>query len=121
MEAVAKGAILYTDDHRGYYGLKDFRRTAVNHSRGEYVKGDAYTNGIESFWAVLKRAHLGTFHHWSKKHLARYINEFAFKANTKDLPAFDTRGKDCGLTTVRAFLAGMEGRKLTYKTLIAND
>jgi transposase-like protein len=117
--AVARGAILYTDDHRGYCGLKNVRRTAVNHSGGEYVKGDAHTNGIESFWAVLKRAHLGTFHHWSKKHLDRYVNEFAFKANTKELPAFDTEGNDCGITTVRAHMAGMEGRKLTYKQLIA--
>jgi len=119
LQAVASGAILYTDDHRGYCGLKDFRRTAVNHSGGEYVNGDAHTNGIESFWAVLKRAHVGTFHHWSKKHLARYVNEFVFKANTKELPAFDKEGKDCGITTVRAHMAGMEGRKLTYKQLIA--
>jgi hypothetical protein len=70
---------------------------------------------------VLKRAHLGTFHHWSKKHLDRYVNEFAFKANTKELPAFDTVGNDCGITTVRVHMAGMEGRKLTYKMLTAND
>jgi len=117
--AVARGAVLYTDDHRGYCGLKGVRRTAVNHSGGEYVRGDAHTNGIESFWAVLKRAHVGTFHHWSKKHLDRYVNEFAFKANTKELPAFDTVGDDCGITTVRAHMAGMEGRKLTYQQLIA--
>jgi transposase-like protein len=118
-EAVVSGAVLYTDDHRGYYGLKDYRRTAVNHSRGEYVKGDAYTNGVESHWALVKRAHYGTFHHWSKKHLPRYMNEFSFKANTKELPAFDTEGKDCGITTVRAHMAGMEGRRLTYQQLIA--
>lgn len=120
-EAVSNGAILYTDDHRGYCGLKNFRRTAVNHSGGEYVRGDAHTNGIESFWEVLKRAHLGTFHQWSKKHLFRYVNEFVFKANTKELPAFDVVGDDCGITTVRAHMAGMEGRKLTYKDLISNE
>ena len=118
-DAVASGAILYTDDHRGYYGLKDYRRTSVNHSDGQYVKGDAHTNSIESFWAVLKRAHFGTFHHWSKKHLARYVNEFVFKANTNGLPAFDKTGTDCGLTTVRAHMAGMNGKRLTYERLIA--
>jgi len=118
-EAVSNGAILYTDDHRGYYGLKNFRRTAVKHSQGEYVRGKAHTNGIESFWAIIKRAHTGTFHQWSKKHLSRYVDEFSFKANTKELPAFDTVGNDCGITTVRAHMAGMEGRKLTYKQLIA--
>lgn len=120
-EAVAHGAILYTDDHRGYYGLKDYRRTAVNHSGGQYVKGDAHTNGIESFWAIIKRAHYGTFHHWSKKHLFRYVNEFVFKANTNGLPAFNTNGKECGITTVRAHMAGMEGRRLTYRKLTANE
>ena len=46
--------------------------TRPNHSRGEYVRGDATTNGIESFWALLKRAYQGTFHSLSKKHLDRY-------------------------------------------------
>lgn len=118
--SVASGTVLYTDDHRGYYGLKDYQRTAVNHSQGQYVKGDAHTNSIESFWALIKRAHYGTFHHWSKKHLQRYIDEFVFKANTSDLPAFDACGKDCGITTVRAHMTGMEGRHLTYRRLIAN-
>lgn len=114
---VAFGSTLYTDDNRGYYGLFDYRRTAVNHSGGQYVVGDAHTNGIESFWAILKRAHVGTFHKISKKHLSRYVDEFVFKQNTKELPAFDTEGEDCGITAVRAFVAGMEGRRLTYKTL----
>lgn len=118
-ESVADGAILYTDDHRGYTGLDKYRHETVNHSAGEYVRGDAHTNGIESFWAILKRAHMGTFHHWSKKHLDRYVREFAFKANTSGLPAFDKTGVDCGITTVRAYMAGMEGRRLTYKELIA--
>ena len=119
-EAVAEGAVLYTDDHRGYAGLSEYRHETVNHSSGEYVRGDAHTNGIESFWATLKRAHMGTFHHWSKKHMSKYVNEFVFKSNTNGLPAFDVNGTDCGITTVRAYVAGMEGRKLTYKDLKAN-
>jgi hypothetical protein len=63
---------------------------------------------------------MGIFYHWSKKHLHRYIDEFVFKANTNGLPAFDVNGTDCGLTTVRAHMAGMEGRKLTYERLTAN-
>lgn len=116
---VAVGSVLYTDEFRGYNGLNDYKRTCVCHSKGEYVTGDAHTNSIESFWAIIKRAHMGTFHQMSKKHLFRYINEFVFKANTKELPAFDTVGNDCGITTVRAHMAGMEGRRLTYETLIA--
>lgn len=120
-ESVAHGSVLYTDQHRGYMGLGDYRQSAVNHGIGEYVRGNVHTNGIESFWAILKRAHYGTFHKLSKKHLHRYVGEFVFKANTKELPAFDKDGIDCGITTVRAHMAGMEGRRLTYKELIKND
>jgi transposase-like protein len=119
-DTVAKGSTLYTDDHRGYLGLKGYRHSAVNHSGGEYVRGNAHTNGIESFWAVMKRAQLGTFHQWSKKHLHRYVNEFTFKANTRGLPAFDENGNGSGVATVRALMAGMEGKRLTYKTLTAD-
>jgi len=91
-ETVAKGSILYTDDHRGYRGLKGFKHRTVKHSDREYVDGIVHTNSVESFWAIIKRAYVGTFHNWSKKHLSRYVNEFAFKASTKDLPAFCKNG-----------------------------
>lgn len=120
-KAVADGAVLYTDDHRGYIGLTQYQHETVCHSTGEYVRGEAHTNGIESFWALLKRAYMGTFHHWSKKHTGKYVNEFAFRMNTSGLPAFDVNGTDCGITTVRAYVAGMEGRRLTYKDLKSNE
>lgn len=119
-ESVAHGSTLYTDGHRGYAGLDDYQCDSVNHGEGEYVRGDVHTNGIESFWSILKRAHFGTFHHMSKAHLFRYVNEFVFKANTRVLPAFDVDGADCGITTVRAYVVGMIGRRLTYKRLIGN-
>lgn len=120
-ESVSHGSILYTDQHRGYLGLNEFRHGAVNHGLGEYVRGNVHTNGIESFWAILKRAHYGTFHKMSRKHLHRYVSEFVFKANTRELPAFDRHGEDCGITTVRAHMAGMEGRRLTYKQLTSDE
>ena len=52
------GATVYTDDHKGYTGLP-FKHESVKHSEGEYVKGDTHTNGIEGFWATLKRAPQG--------------------------------------------------------------
>lgn len=118
-DMVADGSVLYTDDHRGYVNLDKYKHDTVKHSMGEYVRGDAHTNGVESFWAIMKRAHMGIFHSWSKKHLGRYVDEFVFKANTNGLPAFDKDGNDCGITTVRAFMAGMEGRRLQYKELIS--
>ena len=58
---------------------------SVKHSVGEYVRGKASTNGVESFWALLKRAHQGTFHKISPKHLNRYVQEFAGKHNVREL------------------------------------
>lgn len=55
--------------------------------RGEYVRDQAHTNGIESFWALLKRGYYGTYHKMSEKHLARYIGEFAGRPKAR-------RGRD---------------------------
>ena len=49
----------------------------------------AHTNGIESFWAMLKRGHHGTFHKMSVKHLHRYVNKFAGRHNIRDLDTID--------------------------------
>lgn len=115
---IAKGSKLYTDEHRSYEGLVDYRHKSVNHHIGEYVRGDVHTNTVESLWALIKRGHYGTFHQWSKKHLHRYVNEFCFRLNTRTLPAFDKEKGDCGITFVRAVAAGMKGRRLKYKDLI---
>lgn len=79
---VAKSAIM-TDDHLSYIGLnkKGFQHHSVKHSVREYVDGNAHTNGVESFWALLKRGLYGTYHNVSKKHLQRYVDEFCFKAS----------------------------------------
>lgn len=77
---VALDSRLYTDNHRAYkqYG-NGYRYThsAVNHSIGEYIRGQAHTNAIESFWALLKRGYYGVYHHVSAKHLQRYLDEFS--------------------------------------------
>lgn len=79
---VIPGSTVYTDDHRGYLGLKEYKHESVKHSVGEYVKLKASTNGVESFWAILKRGYYGTFHHFSVKHLNRYVSEFSTRHNT---------------------------------------
>ena len=71
----ARDARVYSDGNPSYRILPNHQ--AVRHSVAEYVAGEAHTNGIESFWAMLKRAFHGTFHHFSPKHMGRYINEMA--------------------------------------------
>lgn len=109
---VPVGASVVTDEFSSYRGLTQdgYTHMTVNHSAGEYVRDFCiHTNGIESFWALLKRGHYGIFHHMSAKHLHRYVNEFAFRQNTKDA---GTMG------FIEATVGRMVGKRLTYKELI---
>ena len=107
--AVDKDAVVYTDDHRSYQGLH-YEHETVKHSVGEYVKDKAHTNGIESFCALLKRGYHGTYHKMSKKHLARYVVEFAGRHNLRPL---DTKDQ------MRQIANDLTGQRLQYKDLIA--
>ena len=104
-------ATVYTDDSKSYASLP-FDHDSVKHSISEYVKGQAHTNGIESFWSMLKRAQQGTFHKMSPKHLNRYVQEFASKHNMRES---DT------LAQMRDTVARMIGRRLRYSDLIADN
>ena len=107
------GATVYTDEAAVYGALKPwYDHETVNHSTGEYVRGRAHTNGIESFWSMLKRAYHGTFHKLSPKHLQRYVDEFAGKHNVRDADTIDQ---------MRHVVAGMAGKRLTYAELIADN
>ena len=55
----------------------------VNHTRGEYVRGSVHTNNIESFWSLIKRGVIGTYHHVSKDYLPLYLNEFSWRFNNR--------------------------------------
>ena len=82
VENAAKNATVYTDDAVGYHGLP-FNHKVVKHSIGQYVGGKVSTNGMESFWAMLKRAHKGVFHKFSNKHLQQYVDEFVGRHNVR--------------------------------------
>ena len=88
VEHTTPDTMVYTDDASAYSGLPREHET-VKHSVAEYVRGQAHTNGAESFWAMLKRAHTGTFHKMSPKHLVRYVQEFAGKHNVRDSDTLD--------------------------------
>ena len=102
-------AIIYTDEHKGYNRIPRYH-FFVPHTLGQYANGHVHTNGIESIWAVLKRAHKGTYHKWSKKHLFRYVNELCGRLNARSQGTLDQMG---------TMLRGMDGRRLTFADLIA--
>lgn len=107
---VAKGSTVYTDEHQGYNDLRhDYDHQRVNHRKGEYARGAASTNGVESIWALFKRQYVGT-HHWiSPKHMDAYLNEMTFRLNRRHLD----KGQ-----RVNGLLSQIEG-PLPYKALIA--
>ena len=110
-EHVAPEAQVYTDEAAAYKGIEN-PHEAVNHGAGEYVRGAAHTNGVESFWSMLKRAHVGTYHKLSPKHLDRYVQQFAGKHNARE---------DDTLSQMSAVAAGLVGRRLTYARLTADN
>jgi transposase-like protein len=110
---VGIGAMLHTDEAGVYRGLGGlfFNHETVNHSEGEYVRDGVTTNGVESVFAVMKRGLIGVYHHASKKHLSRYVDEFAFRLN-------DGNVKRHTLDRLDSFIEGVAGKRLTYKDLI---
>ena len=104
-------ATVYTDEAKAYKGLP-FKHESVKHSAKEYVRGQAHTNGVESFWSMLKRGHYGTYHKMSPKHLNRYVSEFAGRHNLRDQDTVDQ---------MSSVVSGMRDKRLTYKALIKDN
>lgn len=99
----------YTDENPAYGSLPNHH--TVNHGSSQYVRGDVHINGMESFWALLKRGYVGTFHRMSSEHMHRYVNEFAGRSDIRDLDTIDMMG------TVATCMAG---KRLTYARLLEN-
>ena len=106
---IEAGSVVYTDNFPAYRNLNGYIHQSVNHSVGEYVRMQAHTNGIESFWALLKRGYYGIYHHMSHKHLYRYVNEFSFRHNT---------AKYGTMQFIDMTISNMKNRRLTYQELI---
>lgn len=111
---VAVGSRLHTDEASAYNGLDGlfYQHDQINHSAGEYARGDVTTNSIESVWAVMKRGIHGVYHHASPKHLGRYVDEFAFRLN-------DGNVKRHTLARLDSFVDATAKKRLTYAELIA--
>lgn len=109
---VSLGSTINTDEAKFYIPIKGYKKMMVNHSISEYVNGMPSTNGIESVWAVLKRGYHGTYHHFSKKHIDRYMNEFTFRLNEGNCQ-IDT------IDRIKSLISGAKYKTLTYQELIA--
>jgi transposase-like protein len=83
--------------------------SAVNHTIDEYVRGDASTNSVESYFAILKRGVFGTFHHISAQHLKRYVGEFDYRYNTRAALGYSDMDR------FAASFPGIVGKRLTYR------
>lgn len=107
---VKRGVKLYTDEYASYKRLRRiYEHQFVKYSIGHCVNGRVHTNTIERFWALLKRGIFGIYHFTSVMHLQRYINEFTFRYNTREI------GESARFNL---FLQNTENR-ITFKELIA--
>jgi len=109
---VRRGSILYTDAWKAYQGLDtDFEHEVIDHAE-RYVDGRVHTNGIENFWAILKRGLAGTYVSVEPFHLFRYLDERVFTYNLR------------GLTDSERFtevIGSAAGRRLTYAQVTGQD
>jgi hypothetical protein len=108
---LSEGATLYTDDSKIYRSVKPRHRptATVNHSAGEYVRGDVHTNTVEGYFSILKRGIYGTFHHVSEQHLKRYLAEFDFRYNERMALGVDDKAR------AAKAVKGIVGKRLTYR------
>jgi transposase-like protein len=80
-------SLLATDEHPAYGRLdRLYPHQIIQHRDNVYVRGEVHTNNIESFWSLLKRGVIGTFHHVSRKYLPLYLAEFQFRHNNRRHP-----------------------------------
>lgn len=111
-ENIAREAKVMTDDAATYYNkLGDFAgHGQVNHSAGEYVRGEVHTNTVEGYFSIFKRGMKGVYQHCSEKHLHRYLAEFDFRYNNRVALKVDDSERAARM------VQGAHGKRLTYRT-----
>jgi len=106
---VEPGATVYTDERASCRGIDtEYAHMAINHAEG-YAKGNVHTNGMENFWSLLKRGIKGTYVSLEPFHLFRYLDEQAFR--------FNTRKDNDGGRFLRV-VASVAGKRLEFNNLI---
>jgi transposase-like protein len=110
-EQIAEATRTMSDDGgaRARHGSADHH--SVNHSIGEYVRGDVHTNTIEGYFSIMKRGIAGVYHHVSAQHLKRYLAEFDFRYNER--LALNVADKERAAKAI----AGVVGKRMTYSSI----
>ncbi len=109
--AIHLGTTIHADENSAYGALKDDCEVEqINHSVEEYERDGIHTNSIESLWALVKRVYIGIHHHWSEKHMQKYLDACVFRVNRKETGT---------LERIDDLLNMAMGARLTYKELIA--
>src|SRR5438046_4010773 len=110
-ENLHREARLHTDEARIYkrIGQHVAEHQSVNHSKGEYVRGDVHTNNVESYYSVFKRGMRGTYQHCAEKHLHRYLAEFDFRHNNRTALGVNDGER------ANELAKGIYGKRLTYR------
>jgi hypothetical protein len=117
-EYIEQGANLMTDDSGLYTPMRDHfsSHDVVKHSAGEYSRREGakivHTNTVEGYFSILKRGIMGTFHHVSKQHLGRYLDEFDFRYNRRKISD--------GERTEQA-IQSVVGKRLTYRPRLGSQ
>jgi transposase-like protein len=108
-EQIDADATVYSDNGGARLAAEFAKHGMVNHSIGEYVRGDVHSNTVEGYFSILKRGINGTYHHVSQKHLKRYLGEFDFRYNERaGLGISDAE-------RAAKAVAGTVGKRVTYQ------
>lgn len=110
LQTVSLGSSLFTDEWHGYKNMSVYYEHEItDHSKGQYVNGDASTNRCENFWSQLKRSIIGQYFRVSRKHLQLYAEEMSFR--------FNFRMKSIS-EKFDLFLQSASTKRLSYKMLV---
>lgn len=113
LQNVERGSTIHTDEWNGYNRLRhSYAHRSINHGQNVYSRNGVTTNSIESVFAVLRRGLHGVYHKASRKHIHRYINEFAWRLNEGNV-------KRHSLERLDSFINAVSGRRISYQNLTA--
>ena len=107
---VKGGSDLMGDGFNGYRALEPaYNLQCVDHGKGHYVEGNCHTNTLEGAWSQFKKTITATYHKTTRKHLQKYVDEFTFRYNYRDLGA--QKQLECVIANM--------GCRIKYKDLVA--